>query len=324
MKRWAYGMLAVCVMLAGVAGWIAYDFAAPGDMGSPETLVFTPGSHVIAMAEMLSEHQVIAHPVLFVLQAFMQGKTSALKAGEYLFPAHISPREVLRMITSGKTVIHRLTLPEGLMTSEIYDLIRREPLLEGEITLDIQEGELLPETYHFSRGDKRNDVLLRMRHAMQRTLQEAWDSRAPNLPLATPMQALTLASIVEKETGLAEERPQVAAVYINRLHKGMLLQADPTTVYAITGGKYKLPRPLTTEDLAMRSPYNTYQSPGLPPGPIANPGRAAIWATLHPVSSDALYFVATGTGGHRFARTAEEHVENVKQYREQKKIQMQQ
>jgi UPF0755 protein len=224
------------------------------------------------------------------------------------------------MMAAGRTVVHRLTIPEGLMTSEILEIIKNTEGLDGEITLDPQEGDLLPETYNFSRGDKRNDLITRMHHAMQKALQDAWEGREEGLPLTGPMQALTLASIVEKETGLASERPHVASVYINRLKKGMLLQADPTTAYAVTAGKHKLARPLTYADLQTESPYNTYRVQGLPPGPIANPGKASILATLHPDQSEDLYFVATGTGGHNFAKTAAEHEENVRRYRDQESL----
>ena len=314
-----FNMVVVAIVALGIAAlWAQHDFLGEGPLPATVTLVFPPGTHFTTIVDTLAENNVIAHPDLFKARVFLRGVSSRFKAGEYIFPEHVSARDVAIMMAQGRTVVHHLTIPEGLMTSEIEAIIAHEPALDGEITLDIKEGELLPETYNFSRGDKRNDILTRMRHAMDKALDEAWKGREENLPFATPEQAVTLASIVEKETSLASERPRVAAVYINRLHKGMLLQADPTTAYALTMGKYKLPRALTLDDLALKSPYNTYQSPGLPPGPIANPGKASIYATLHPVQSDELYFVATGTGGHNFARTVEEHAINVKKYREQK------
>jgi UPF0755 protein len=308
--------LCTCLIFAGVFSWVFYNFSASGPLTEPVTLVFAPATHFTAIADELAEKGVIIHPLLFKMLSVARGESSKFKAGEYNFPAHISPREVADMMASGKTVMHHVTIPEGLMTSEIIEILKTNPMLEGEITLDVHEGELLPETYNFSRGDKRNELLTRMHHAMQKTVADAWASRADNLPLNTPEQAITLASIVEKETGLVTERAHVASVYINRLRKGMLLQADPTTAYAVTHGKYKLPRPLNYNDLALESPYNTYQSVGLPPGPIANPGKASILATLHPIASDDIYFVATGTGGHNFARTLQEHEANVRLFRQ--------
>jgi UPF0755 protein len=310
--------MAAIVALGCAALWAQYDFMGAGPLPETVTLVFPPATHFTTIADTLADNHVIAHPTLFKARVFLRGGSSKFKAGEYIFPEHVTARDVAIMMEQGKTVVHHMTIPEGLMTSEIEAIVAHEAALDGDITLDIKDGELLPETYNFSRGDKRNDLLMRMHHAMEKTLDEAWKGREDNLPFATPQQAVTLASIVEKETGLPSERPRVAAVYINRLKKGMLLQADPTTAYAVTMGKYKLPRPLTYDDLALKSPYNTYQTPGLPPGPIANPGKASILATLHPIQSDELYFVATGTGGHNFARTVEEHAINVQKYRQLK------
>jgi len=311
--------VAIFTLICGIILWDISDFFLPGGLEKPVTLVFAPNTHVTDIAASLKENKVIRHPLVFEALMLATGQYFRVKAGEYAFPAHISEQDVAMMLATGKTVIHHFTVPEGLMTLEILDMLKKNDLLTGEITYDVKEGELLPETYNFSRGDKRNDLIDRMRHAMKKTLEEAWAGRADSLPLKTPQQALILASIVEKETGLVTERQRVASVYINRLNKGMLLQADPTTAYAVTGGKEKLTRPLTRDDLNLKSPYNTYQSPGLPPGPIDNPGKAAIIAALHPLLSDDLYFVATGNGGHNFARTPEEHAKNVQKYREAEK-----
>lgn len=316
MKKSLYTFIALFIITISSIIWAVNDFISEGSLEKQITVVFPPNTHFTTIADMLAGNRVIRHPLLFKALLFANGESSKVKAGEYYFPAHISAKDVAGLLASGKTVIHHFTVAEGLMTTEILEMLRNNSLLSGDITLDVKEGELLPETYNFSRGDKRNDMIMRMRHAMQKTLTEAWEGRIPNLPFSTPQQALTLASIVEKETGLATERSRVAAVYLNRLKKGMLLQADPTTAYAVTGGKNKLPHPLTYADLAMNSPYNTYRTAGLPPGPIANPGKASIIATLHPAQSDELYFVATGIGGHNFARTVAEHNENVRKYRE--------
>lgn len=315
MRAFLRSIIILGLVALGFAWWVAAGFTQAGPLQESKTIVFPAGDRFTHIADTLGEQGVIAHPFLFKVLVFARGESSRFKAGEYLFPPSISALEVAAMIAGGKTVMHHFTIPEGLMTSEILEMLRQTPLLDGEITLDVKEGELLPETYNYSRGDKRNEIITRMRRAMQKTLAEAWEGRADGLPFTTPLQALTLASIVEKETGLPSERPHVASVYINRLKKGMLLQADPTTAYAVTDGKHKLARALTTADLQMDSPYNTYRAAGLPPGPIANPGRASILATLHPIVSDDLYFVATGTGGHNFAKTEAEHEENVKKYR---------
>ena len=315
MKKPLYVVTAIFVLVFTIALWDIGSYYFPGDLEKPTTLIFAPNSHFTDIADSLAENHVIQHPLIFKILMFVSGQSFKVKAGEYAFPPHISEEDVAVMLATGKTVIHHLTVPEGYMTVEVLDMVKKNELLTGEITLDVKEGDLLPETYNFSRGDKRNDLIERMHHSMQKALEEAWQGRAENLPVKTPEQALILASIVEKETGLVSERQHVASVYINRLNKNMLLQADPTTAYAVTGGKYKLTRPLTRDDLNFKSPYNTYQSPGLPPGPIANPGKAAILAALHPIQSDDLYFVATGTGGHNFARTPAEHAKNVEIYR---------
>lgn len=295
--------------------WVDFAFHAPGELEEPVTIVFPSGTGFEAIADTLAEKGVIRYPAVFKLQVFLRGQSRNFKAGEYEFAPHTTPAAAAQMIASGKSVIRQVTVAEGLMVSEVMEILRNTPTLSGEITLDIKEGELLPETYFYSYGDKRNDLLMRMKKAMDKVLAEAWETRATDLPLSSPQEALVLASIVEKETSIAAERAQVASVYVNRLKKGMLLQADPTTVYAITQGKHKMDRPLTLMDLKIESPYNTYYAKGLPPGPIANPGKAAILAALNPAKTDYFYFVATGNGGHNFARTDKEHAENVKAYR---------
>ena len=321
MKKRLYPAIASFVLLMVIIASGITSYYGSGNLENSTTVIIPQGARFSEITEILTENKIIAYPFLFKTIVFLNGESSHIKAGEYAFPAHVSPYETASILASGKTVIHHLTIREGLMTSEILEMVKNNAMLAGEITLDIKEGELYPETYNFSRGDKRNDLLARMRRAMQKTLEEAWAGRAENLPFADSQQALTLASIVEKETGIASERSRVAAVYINRLNKGMLLQADPTTAYAVTNGKAKLSRPLTLKDLTLDSPYNTYKTAGLPPTPIANPGKASILATLHPETSDELYFVATGTGGHNFARTLQEHSENVKKYHEIKNTQ---
>jgi len=224
-------------------------------------------------------------------------------------------KEVAELIASGVTLVHRITVPEGLASAEIVTLLMDAEALEGDISEVPPDGALLPETYHFHRGDARTEILDRMRQSMTEALAEAWEKRAENLPLKSPQEALVLAAIVEKETGVDRERALVAGVFVNRLRKGMPLQSDPTVVYGITLGAAPLGRALTRKDLAKPTPYNTYQINGLPPGPIANPGRAALEAAVNPAETEFFYFVADGNGGHAFAKTLAEHNRNVAKWR---------
>lgn len=224
----------------------------------------------------------------------------------------ISLQAAMDKIARGEVFFRRITIPEGLTSGQIMYLIANYPDLEGEIDLDVKEGELLPETYSFELGASRNSIILQARAAMQKALEEVWASRDSSLPLKDVNELLTLASIIEKETGVPEERPLVASVFLNRLKKGMRLQTDPTVIYAITEGETSFGRSLKRADLKIDSPYNTYLNYGLPPGPICNPGREALMAAARPQQSDYLYFVADGKGGHRFARSLNEHNRNVK------------
>ncbi|MEX2450158.1 MAG: endolytic transglycosylase MltG [Rhodospirillales bacterium] len=280
-------------------------------------MIVPSGSGVNGIARILHEAGIIASPLVFQIGVRLKRFDKDLRAGEYLFPAKISAFDAARHLRSGKTVIRRLTMAEGLTSKEMLTELGRAEGLFGDTVQagPIAEGELLPETYHFSYGDSRVSIVRRMRQGMAETLRTLWASRAPGLPLQTPREALILASIVEKETGVPEERTRVAGVFINRLNKGMRLQSDPTVVYAVSGGDGPLARPLTRADLERPSPYNTYLHSGLPPGPICNPGRAALEAVMHPVRTDELYFVADGSGGHVFARTLKEHNRNVARWR---------
>ncbi|MFN0043953.1 MAG: endolytic transglycosylase MltG [Alphaproteobacteria bacterium] len=309
------------ILALGVAGACAAIFLwraleAPGPLGSTRVLVVAKGTGVDQVSRQLSESGVISGPLAFVSAARLSGVGGRLKAGEYEFPAGVSARAVLDLLVAGKTMVRKLTVPEGLTTAQIVGLVAQADGLDGELPeRPPGEGELLPDTYHYSFGDGRAAVIERMKSAMQRALAEQWERRAPDLPLVTPYQALVLASIVEKETGIGAERARVAAVFINRLRRGMKLDADPTVIYALTRGAAPLERELTRADLALDDPYNTYRHAGLPPGPIANPGRAALGAALAPAATDELYFVADGSGGHVFARTLEEHSRNVAKWR---------
>ena len=250
---------------------------------------------------------------------FLFFSNQSLKAGEYEFEPGISVYNVLKKLTDGDVYYRQITIPEGLTTTEILDKITAEYGLFGDVPGDIDEGVLLPETYSFTYGFERTKLIKEMYNKRYALLENLWQDRLPGLPFKTKEEALILASIVEKETGINDERGKVASVFVNRLHKGMPLQADPTAAYAVTMGKTKLDRELTRKDLQIDSPYNTYKYPGLPPGPICNPGKAAIEAVFNPEQTDYLYFVADGNGGHNFAKTLAEHERNVRKYRIEKK-----
>jgi len=299
--------------MGGVLGLLG-QITAPGPLAEPHTVLINPGQGVLDIGAELQAEGVVASPWLFALVAGLTGPDH-LKAGEYLFEAHLSLEQVVGLMRRGRTVVHRLTVPEGLTSAQVVALLQAEPLLAGEVGPVPAEGTLLPDTYNFSRGDQRSALILRLRTAMAAALSQAWAQRAPHLPFKTPAEAVTLASVVEKETGRPGERPLVAGVFINRLASGMPLQSDPTVIYALTNGAGPLGRPLSRADLQLESPYNTYRIPALPPGPIANPGRAALQAVLHPEAHSYLYFVADGTGGHAFAATLEQHNQNVAAWR---------
>lgn len=308
-------LLAGGLVLAGLAYYGYQTFKAPA-LTSEETLVLIPrGSSLDDIAEVLTESGVISDPMVFGVAARLSEKARRLKAGEYAIPAGASMEAVLVILESGETIARSLTVPEGLTSVEIVRLIEEAPALIGAVTDVPPQGSLLPETYHYSFGDDRAALLQRMSEAMERTLGELWTQRQEGLPLDSPQEALALASIVEKETGIVDERPLVASVFINRLRRGMPLQSDPTVIFALTEGKAPLGRALTRRDWRVEHPYNTYVIPALPPGPIANPGRAAIAAVLQPAESDYLYFVAAGDGGHAFAKTLRQHNRNVRQWR---------
>ncbi|WP_372398926.1 endolytic transglycosylase MltG [Azospirillum sp. HJ39] len=311
------GTLALVAGAAGGIGmWGIQRYESPGPLEQAETVVIPRGSGLEAIAITLGDSGVIGSPLVFVAAAKLTGAFRELKAGEYQFPAGISIEAVLEQMRQGRTVVHRFTVPEGLTSAQVVALLEREAILTGHIQKPPKEGSLLPETYHFAYGDSRTALVERMQTAMTQALVEAWKNRDPNLPFETPQQALTLASVVEKETGIAAERPKVAGVFVNRLEIGMKLQSDPTVIYALTEGSGELGRTLTRNDWKFESPYNTYQISGLPPGPIANPGKASIQAVMKPERHEFLYFVADGTGGHVFAKSLPDHNRNVAKWRE--------
>ena len=297
-----------------LGGRLALDFLhAPGPLDETRAVVIPRGGPT-RLGEVLAEAGAIHHPVILRLAAWATGSEGPLRAGEFLFPAAGSLRDVLDILRTARPVQHRLTIPEGLTAAAIAVLLERAETLAGDAVVPA-EGSVLPDTYQFERGTPRAAVLERASRAMERALAEAWAGRADGLPLATPQDMLTLASIVERETGKSEERARVARVFINRLKRGMRLQSDPTVVYAASGGAGVLDRPISRADLDANHPYNTYRIAGLPPGPIASPGAASLAAVAHPARGDELYFVADGSGGHAFARTLEEHNRNVARWR---------
>ncbi len=308
--------LALMVAL-GVGGvWLADWYERAGPLTQPAVQVFERGAGFQAIGRQLAAAGIIRHPALFASLAWLTRDKGALLSGEYQFPAAISPHGVLDLLRSGHTIIHKLVVPEGRTSAEALALVEHAEALTGVVETPPGEGEILPATYSYSWGDQRQALIDRMRRGMRAALAELWANRAPNLPLTSPEQAVILASIIEKETGVPAERAEIAGVFYNRLRLGMRLQSDPTVIYGLTLGKFALDRPLVHEDLRIDSPYNTYVIKGLPPGPIGNPGRAALKAALQPASTDALYFVADGSGGHAFAATLEEHNKNVARWRD--------
>ena len=298
--------------------------AAFGAFKYVETMLFSPliqepiifeiakRSSAQKTAEKLAENKLVPHPIFARLALRFYGFDKRLKAGEYLLEKDMSLKDILEKLTSGKVIMHQLTLPEGLTTMQMLALIEQNEFLSGNISENVSEGEMLPETYTFAKGESKNSIVKKAKSDMQKELDKAWEKRAENLPLKNKFELLILASIIEKETGINAERGKVASVFINRLNIDMPLQTDPTVIYAITLGKSDLGRSLKHKDLEIDSPYNTYFYKGLPPTPICNPGLKAIEAAANPESTPYLYFVADGNGGHRFGKTLAEHNNNIR------------
>ena len=312
---WLAALAALSVMVVAIgAGYGVWKFQIARGPATETVVVIPRGSGVRGTASVLQKAGIIDNDTLFLVGAKLTGADRALKAGEYRIPAGSTMRDVMALLRSGKTVVRRFTVAEGLSVRQVEALLRAEAALDGDPGPPPPEGSLLPETYHFSYGDSRQELIARMRKAMSQRVAALWDARTQGLPFENPDQALILASIVEKETGVPAERPRIAGVFINRLRAGMPLQSDPTIVYGLTGGD-KLGRPILLSELQGDTPYNTYKFVGLPPTPIANPGLDSLKAVLNPMATEDLYFVADGSGGHAFSKSYAEHLRNVQNWR---------
>ncbi|HWK38504.1 MAG TPA: endolytic transglycosylase MltG, partial [Hyphomicrobium sp.] len=305
--------LILFLMLAagGMLALLYHQFEAPGPLTASRVITVPRGEGRIEIATRLEKEGAISNRWAFIANYLLRNaigpKQTELKAGDYEIKKHASMAEIMETLALGRGVLSKITIPEGWTSLQIVQRLREEEELVGEITEIPPEGSLLPDTYRYSKGMDRRELLERMQSEMQRLLAAEWERRQPSLPITTPEEALVFASIVEKETGRADERGRVASVFMNRLRKGMRLQSDPTVIYGIAGGQGSLGRPITRADLDQKTAHNTYQIGGLPPTPICNPGRSAIEASLDPPKTNDLYFVADGTGGHTFSDTLKDH-----------------
>jgi UPF0755 protein len=313
-------IISIFLMLVVAAGYVLYvgkqRFDAPGPLQQDRVVNIPRGVGIRDISDVLSREGVIDQPWVFVGGVLLLKAHEGLKAGEYQFKAHASLSDVVATLSEGKVVVHQVSVPEGLTSEQIVARLMADDVLSGNIDEIPPEGSILPDTYSFTRGMTRAQIIVHMQRAEQRLVKEIWDRRSPDLPLKTPEQLIILASLVEKETGKPEERTRIAAVFVNRLKQRMRLQSDPTIIYGLVGGKGTLGRPIMKSEIDQPTPYNTYLIDGLPPGPIANPGRAALEAAANPARTRELYFVADGTGGHAFAESYEQHQKNVLRLRQ--------
>lgn len=311
-------LLLLILLMGSAATVFLYDYAINQPLKIYEDTLFlvNKGDSLNKIAQSLQDKKLINDKYIFILFSKINRIYPQIKAGEYLFNGEFSVKQTAEKLSSGKVYLRKVTFPEGLTSTEIAKILHKENFLSKDEFAAPAEGSILPETYTYMRGDSPEKIIKQAQKAMQNVLEQAWQERDPNLPLQSKEELLILASIVEKETGIGMERAQVASVFVNRLRLGMLLQTDPTVIYALTNGKEDLNRPLTRKDLSIDSPYNTYKYAGLPPTPICNPGKDAIYAAAHPSETPYLYFVASGNGGHNFAATLSEHNENVRKWRE--------
>ena len=311
-----FTFLILIVIAVGAALFFGKSrFEAPGPLAEEKVVIIPRGLGTREIADLLQREGVIDQPWIFVGGVIAMKAREGLKFGEYRFAARASLADVVETITEGKVVQHAFTIAEGLTSEQIVARLLQNDALAGPIKEVPREGTLLPETYRFTRGTSRESVIQRMHQAAQNALAEAWQHRAEGLPLKSPEELLVLASIIEKETGRPDERTRVSAVFHNRIKQKMRLQSDPTIIYGLTGGKGSLGRPIFESEIRQPTPYNTYVIDGLPPGPIANPGRASLEAAANPARTKEIYFVADGTGGHVFAENYEQHQRNVAKLR---------
>ena len=311
-------LLLLILLMGSAATVFLYDYAINQPLKISEDTLFlvNKGDSLNKIAQSLQDKGLVNDKHIFILFSKINRIYPQIKAGEYLFNGEFSIKQTAEKLSSGKVYLRKVTFPEGLTSTEIAKILHKENFLSKDEFAAPAEGSILPETYAYMRGDSPEKIIKQAQKAMQNVLEQAWQERDQNLPLQSKEELLILASIVEKETGIGMERAQVASVFVNRLRLGMLLQTDPTVIYALTNGKEDLNRPLTRKDLSIDSPYNTYKYAGLPPTPICNPGKDAIYAAAHPSETPYLYFVASGNGGHNFAATLSEHNENVRKWRE--------
>ncbi len=306
----------VLIVLASLVWWQVKNLiVAEGPLTEVINVVIPKGANTKIVAQELKKSGVIESELLFRLVTRLNSADKNLKAGEYQFMPKVSVLQVMEKIARGEVYYRKITIPEGLTVGQIMYMISNYPGLSGEISLEVKEGELLPETYSFELDAPRDSILLQAKTAMDKIKQVVWDNRAEGLPYKNINDMMTMASIIEKETAVPEERAVVASVFVNRLYKKMRLQTDPSVIYALTEGEFELKRPLRKNDLNVDSPYNTYRNYGLPPHPICNPGVEAMEAAAHPAKTDYLYFVADGEGGHNFAKSLNEHNRNVRKWK---------
>jgi UPF0755 protein len=304
--------------LATVGGlvWLMKEERSPGPLTEDKVVMIMREDDAAGIADQLERAGVIDSAMWFNLLTVLDGNRGALKRGEYAFKAGMSMNDIENELIAHRVIRYKITIPEGLTSEQVVDRLREDTVLTGDVRESPREGSLMPDTYYFERGDTRVSILSRMAKIQAKTVEDVWKARSPDLPIKSPWELVTLASIVEKETGKTEERPRVAGVFINRLDKHMRLGSDPTIVYGLALGKGTLGRSITKADLNQATPYNTYLIEGLPPGPICNPGKAALEAVAKPARSKDLYFVADGTGGHAFAETLDQHNKNVAHWRQ--------
>ncbi len=307
----------LAILLTFLAGGIAYWFQHPLNNKSTAILI-KKGATLSHISSLLHQQKVLNFSFLFKSILYGTGSWRDLKAGEYLIPPSVTPAQLMHILKSGNVILHPVTLIEGETSHHLAHKLLKDARFQGMCEVP-SEGTLLPETYYFPRNTSRQKIIMHMQQSMEKALNRVWNDRLQNYPLQSPHELLILASIVEKETALPQERPYVAAVFLNRLKQGMLLQADPTIIYGLTQGKEELNQALTLQDLQNENPYNTYLNTGLPPSPISNPSLASLKAVAHPQNVSYLYFVANGSGGHVFATTLEEHQKNHAQWRKIRK-----